>query len=162
MQFEYLDEIKSNFYKNEINRILKKPNASDKERYFLTSFLKDQIKLNKKQICDIIANHNCWSDYNPSRTFYLVSRIFEKKIEKKQNIQTHLKPNEKIIFFATKNDYEDYLATQLENCLNRMENFRLNFRKKLASSYWETTPCGAGLCGFNQKEHKKKGGEKNW
>ena len=164
-----LEEIKSDFYKKEIMRILKKIDANDKERYFLTSFLKDQIKLNKNQVCDIIAEHNSWEDYNPGRTFYLVSRIYEKKTQNNSCIELQQKPieefsrPEKIIEFATFEDYETYLAEQLENCLNRMEKVRLKFFSKIKGSQGETTPLIAGDFGVVSPyiEQKNQGGDKN-
>jgi hypothetical protein len=79
MRLEYLDEINSNFYKNEILRIMKNSDPTDQERLFLVSFLHDQLEWTDIDIYTFVDLYNHWTNYNKDITKRQILRICDRK-----------------------------------------------------------------------------------
>lgn len=66
-------------YKQELQRILNKPNARHDERTFLASFLFDTLGWNEDQIISCIKYYNYWTNFHLDRTTREVNMICDKK-----------------------------------------------------------------------------------
>ena len=71
--------VKNLKYRQDLNRILKKPDATNGERLFLCCFCKDKLNWGEAEISNFIHNYNNWSNYDRAKTTRHINLIFERK-----------------------------------------------------------------------------------
>jgi hypothetical protein len=71
--------IKNLKWRNELNRILNKPDAQDQERLFFVCFLRDKLGWDENKVIRHIMYYAKWSDLNEEITTRQVNIIFERK-----------------------------------------------------------------------------------
>jgi len=71
--------IKSNKWRNELNRIIEDPNARDPERLFLVCFMKDKLNWDEFGVVQYLQEFAQWENLDFKITTRQVNIIFEKK-----------------------------------------------------------------------------------
>lgn len=71
-------EVHNTKWRNELNRILLKPNAQDQERLFFVCFCYNTLNWNELTITECIKEFNKWNDFNIKTTVRNVNIICEK------------------------------------------------------------------------------------
>jgi len=73
-------EIKNLKWRNELNRILKKPDAENSERLFLCCFCRDQLKWSEQKTIDFILFYAQWTkNFSREGTTRHVNMVYERK-----------------------------------------------------------------------------------
>ncbi len=73
--------IKSNKWRNELNRIIEDPNARDPERLFLVCFMRDKLGWKEIEIVQYLQEFAQWKNLDFKITIRQVNIIFEKKAD---------------------------------------------------------------------------------
>lgn len=87
INMDWLDEVNSEYWRQELIRILTKQEPIDTERLFLVSFLYDRLQWSPMDIFTFIDLYNHWSDYQSAITKRQVFRICEKKKFSKYDLE---------------------------------------------------------------------------
>ena len=71
--------VKNRIWRNELNRILLEPNATNGERLFLCCFCRDKLNWQEVRVINFIHNYNHWLKYDRVETTRHVNLVFERR-----------------------------------------------------------------------------------